>query len=91
VYSLLLIGGVVMGGSVVFSIIGERGSHVRKVSNESMLPLEPQSVADMLREAEENLGERQGSAFPTPAENQNNDEPTSDDEESLEGEDKQKN
>lgn len=37
----LLVGGVVMGGSVVFSFIGGTPSHVRKAGNESMLPPEP--------------------------------------------------
>ncbi len=61
---LLLIGGVVMGGSVVVSVVGGGGSHVRKVGKESMLPPEPQSVADMLHEAEKNLGEQNDSPFP---------------------------
>jgi hypothetical protein len=61
---LLLIGGMVMGGSVVVSVVGDGGSHVRKVGKESMLPAEPQSVADMLHEAEKNLGEQNDSPFP---------------------------
>ena len=63
--TLLLIGGVVMGGSVVFSIVGGGGSLARKPGKESILPPEPAAVAEIIREAEENLGEEKDSAFPT--------------------------
>ncbi len=99
---LLLVGGVVMGGSVVFSIIGGGGSHIRTPGKENMLPPEPESVADMLREAEDNLGEKEDSLFPTQPTDEGEDESsadssegnaTSDDAESSEdeGKDKEKN
>ncbi len=91
---LLLIGGVVMGGSVVFSFIGGTPSHVRKADKENMLPPEPQSVADMLREAEENLGEEEDSPFPNDPETEDDESPsedvgTSDDDESSEDKDEE--
>jgi|GEM_PF-579698 hypothetical protein len=75
---LLLVGGVVMGGSVVFSIIGGGSSHVRKPGKESMLSPEPQSVADMPREAEENLGEPTGSSSPEQPTDEGEDESSAD-------------
>ena len=90
---LLLIGGVVMGGSIVFSFIGGGGSHVRQRGKESMLPPEPQSVADMLREAEENLGETADSPFPAQPTDEGKDESSegsSEDEESSEHDEEDK-
>ena len=76
---LLLVGGVAMGGSVVFSFIGGGPSHIRKPGKESMLPPEPQSVGDMLREAEENLGEGEDSPFPDAPATQDDESPSEDD------------